>query len=149
MCKVQKKKKEKSTQSYKSRFLLMISSQGLSSEYKQTGKAMHYCWRESIEVHCNTKTQMQSLSTDTWGKKKCMYIFWGILKPLEPLICQSSIQPVLCTIKTNQVNRNKIKHNSFIPLNMVTEQTCWQKAANTEGGGGGPSLSISVIPFLS
>ncbi len=114
----------------------MISRQGLSSEYKQTGKAMHYCWRESIEVHCNTKTQMQSLSTDTWGKKKCMYIFWGILKPLEPLICQSSIQPVLCTIKTNQVNRNKIKHNSFIPLNMVTEQTCWQKAANTEGGGG-------------
>lgn len=86
------------------------------------------------------------------GKEKEIHVH--LLRNFEtpwPLICQSSIQPIICTMKTgcktSQVNRNRIKHNSFISLNMVTEQTRWQKAANTEGKR--RSLYISVIPFPS
>lgn len=116
----------------------MISGQGFSFEYKHIlgQRAMHYCWRESIEV-LDVLLSLQSKDADAifdhWhlgGKEKEIHVHLRNSKIPWPLICQSFIQPIICTMKTgcktSQVNRNRIKHNSFIPLNMVTEQTRWQ-----------------------
>lgn len=127
-----------------------------------------------VQTHIRPKDNALLLEREHWGtwcvavfaKQRCRRNLWSLTlggkkeihvhllrnsETLWPLICQSSIQPIICTMKTgcktSQVNRNRIKHNSVVALNMVTEQTRWQKAANTEGKQ--RSLYISVIPFPS